>query len=92
MNKNEFIIALAERLGIKKNEAEKAFDGFFDIVFDNLKKGKKISFKGLGVFEVTERAAREGRNPKTKETINVPATKVPKFSFAKNIKEEFKTL
>ncbi|MBR0146980.1 MAG: HU family DNA-binding protein [Eubacterium sp.] len=87
MNKAEFVAALAEKTGMKKTEAEKAMKGFTDIVAETLKKGEKISLVGFGTFEVLEREAREGRNPKTGKTMTIPASKAPKFKAGRALKE-----
>ena len=87
MNKAEFVTALAEKTGMKKTEAEKALRGFTEIVAETLKKGDKVSLVGFGTFEVMEREAREGRNPKTGKTMQIEATKVPKFKAGRALKE-----
>lgn len=87
MNKAEFVTALAEKTGMKKTEAEKAMKGFMDVVAETLKSGEKISLVGFGTFEVAEREAREGRNPKTGKTMTIPASKAPKFKAGRALKE-----
>ena len=87
MNKAEFVTALAEKTGMKKTEAEKAMKGFMDVVAETLKNGEKISLVGFGTFEVAEREAREGRNPKTGKTMTIPASKAPKFKAGRALKE-----
>lgn len=87
MNKAEFVAALAEKTGMKKTEAEKALRGFTEIVAETLKKGDKVALVGFGTFEVMEREAREGRNPKTGKTMQIEATKVPKFKAGRALKE-----
>ncbi|MCR4839028.1 MAG: HU family DNA-binding protein [Eubacterium sp.] len=87
MNKAEFVTALAEKTGMKKTEAEKALRGFTEIVAETLKKGDKVALVGFGTFEVMEREAREGRNPKTGKTMQIEATKVPKFKAGRALKE-----
>ena len=69
MNKTELIAAMAEQAEISRKDAEKALKAFTDVVADELKKGGKVQLVGFGTFEVSERKAREGRNPQTKETI-----------------------
>ena len=69
MNKNELVASIAEKTGLKKTEAEKALKAFTDTVAEQLKKGDKILLVGFGTFEVAERPAREGRNPRTGATM-----------------------
>jgi DNA-binding protein HU-beta len=88
MNKSELIAAVAEKAGIAKKDAEKAVNAFTEVVADTLKDGGKIQLVGFGTFEVTERAAREGRNPSTNETIQIPASKAPKFKAGKALKDK----
>ena len=71
MNKTELIAAVAEKAELSKKDAEKAIKAFTDVVSDELVKGEKIQLVGFGTFEVAERAAREGRNPKTGETMPI---------------------
>ena len=87
MNKTELIAAMADQAGISKKDAEKALKAFTDVVADELKKGEKVQLVGFGTFEVVERAAREGRNPQTKETITIAASKAPKFKAGKALKD-----
>ncbi|MDR1766752.1 MAG: HU family DNA-binding protein [Lachnospiraceae bacterium] len=87
MNKTELIAAVAEKAAIPKKEAEKAVKAFTDTVSEELAKGEKIQLVGFGTFEVTERAARECRNPRTNELVKVPATKAPKFKAGKALKD-----
>ena len=87
MNKTELIVAMAEQAEISKKDAEKALKAFTDVVADELKKGGKVQLVGFGTFEVSERAAREGRNPQTKETIQIEASKAPKFKAGKDLKD-----
>ena len=87
MNKTELVAAIAEEAGLSKKDAEKALKAFTDIVAAELKKGEKIQLVGFGTFEVSERAAREGRNPQTKETITIPASKAPRFKAGKALKD-----
>ena len=79
MNKTELVAAIAEQAEISKKDAEKALKAFTDVVAEELKKGEKIQLVGFGTFEVSERAARTGRNPQTGEDIKIPAAKIPKF-------------
>ena len=83
MNKTELVAAIAEQTELSKKDAEKALKAFTDIVADELKKGEKVQLVGFGTFEVSERAAREGRNPQTGETMTIAASKAPKFNAGK---------
>lgn len=87
MNKAELIAAIAEQTELSKKDAEKALKAFVDVVTEELKKGEKVQLVGFGTFEVSERAAREGRNPQTKETITIAASKSPKFKAGKALKD-----
>ncbi|CDC23730.1 putative uncharacterized protein [[Clostridium] nexile CAG:348] len=87
MNKTEFISAIAEKAELSKKDAEKALKAFTDVVEEELKKGEKIQLVGFGTFEVSERAAREGRNPRTGETMKIEACKAPKFKAGKALKD-----
>ena len=80
MNKAELVAAVAEKAEISKKDAEAA-------VAEELKKGEKIQLVGFGTFEVSERAARVGRNPQTKQEITIPASKAPKFKAGKALKD-----
>lgn len=79
MNKNELITAVAEKSGMTKKDAEKAIAAVVDTLTEALVKGDKVTLVGFGSFETKTREARIGRNPKTKETIEIPATTVPTF-------------
>ena len=87
MNKNELINAVAERANITKKDAEIAVSATFEAITDALCEGEKIQLVGFGSFEVKKREARVGRNPKTKETIEIPATKVPVVKAGKLLKD-----
>lgn len=87
MNKTEFIAAVAENADISKKDAEKAIKAFADVVTEELKKGEKVQLVGFGTFEVSERAAREGRNPQTGKTMKIEACKAPKFKAGKALKD-----
>ncbi|MBQ9490416.1 MAG: HU family DNA-binding protein [Lachnospiraceae bacterium] len=87
MNKAELIAAIAESADFSKKDAEKALKAFTDIVTEELKKGEKVALVGFGTFEVSVRAAREGRNPATNKTIKIPASKAPKFKAGKALKD-----
>ena len=87
MNKTEFIAAVAEKAEISKKDSEKALKAFVDVVTEQLKAGDKVQLVGFGTFEVSERAAREGRNPQTGETMKIEASKSPKFKAGKALKD-----
>ena len=87
MNKKELVAAVAEKSGCKKTEAEKVIEAFTEVITDELKAGGKVSLVGFGTFEVSERAAREGRNPRTNESMTIPASKSPKFKAGKALKD-----
>jgi DNA-binding protein HU-beta len=87
MNKTELVAAIAEKTELSKKDAEKALKAFTEVVAEELKKGEKIQLVGFGTFEVAERAAREGRNPITGETIKIAASKAPKFKAGSQLKE-----
>ncbi len=87
MNKNELVTSMAEKTGMKKTEVEKVLKAFTDTVATELKKGEKIQLVGFGTFEVAERPAREGRNPRTGETMKIAASKAPKFKAGKALKD-----
>ena len=87
MNRTEFVAAVAENAEISKKDAEKAVKASIDVVADELKKGEKVQLVGFGTFEVSTRAAREGRNPQTGETMKIAACKAPKFKAGKALKD-----
>ncbi|PLX39361.1 MAG: DNA-binding protein HU [Hyphomicrobiales bacterium] len=87
MNKNELIAQVAEKTGLTKAAAGEAVDATFDAVAASLKGGEEVRIIGFGNFAVTERAASEGRNPRTGETIQIPASKTPKFKAGKALKD-----
>ncbi len=87
MNKKELVADIAEKTELSKKDAEKALKAFTEVVAEELKKGQKIQLVGFGTFEVAERAAREGRNPITGETIKIAASKAPKFKAGSQLKE-----
>ena len=87
MNKTELIAAIAEQAEISKKDAEKALKAFVDVVTEQLKEGEKVQLVGFGTFEVSERAAREGRNPQTGKTMKIEACKAPKFKAGKALKD-----
>ena len=87
MNKTELITAIAESADISKKDSEKALKAFVDVVTEELKKGEKVQLVGFGTFEVSERAAREGRIPQTGKTMKIEACKAPKFKGGKALKD-----
>ena len=87
MNKTELIAAVAEKADISKKDAEKAMKAFVEVVTEQLKNGDKVQVVGFGTFEVSERAAREGRNPHTGEAMTIAASKAPKFKAGKALKD-----
>ena len=87
MNKTELIAAVAEKAEISKKDSEKALKAFVDVVTEQLKAGDKVQVVAFGTFEVSERAAREGRNPQTGETMKIAACKAPKFKAGKALKD-----
>ena len=88
MNKMELVSAMADKTGLSKKDAEAALKAFTDVVAEELKKGEKIQLVGFGTFEVSERAAREGRNPKTGEKMPISASRTPKFKAGKALKDQ----
>ena len=86
MNKQKLVEAMASNAEMSKVDAEKSLKAFIDTVTDELKNGGKVQLVGFGTFEVGERAERQGRNPKTGETITIPASKSPKFKAGKALK------
>ena len=87
MNKTELVAAMAEKTELSKKDAEKAVKAFTEVVEEELKKGGKIQLVGFGTFEVSKRAAREGRNPQTGKTMKIEACKAPKFKAGKALKD-----
>ncbi len=87
MNKNDLIADVAARAGFSKNDAGKAVDAFIDSIVGALKKGDEVRLVSFGTFSVANRAATEGRNPRTGETIKIPASKQPKFKAGKGLKD-----
>lgn len=87
MNKKELVSAVAEKCEVSKKDAEKIIEGVTDVITEALVNGDKVQLVGFGTFEVAERAAREGRNPKSGETMQIPASKSPKFKAGKALKD-----
>jgi DNA-binding protein HU-beta len=86
MNKGEFVEALADRLDVSRAQAERALGGVLEIIAEQLAEGGKVAFTGFGSFEVSKRAARTGRNPRTGDTIKIAASSVPKFTAGATLK------
>lgn len=87
MNKAELVAAIAAKTGDTKKGAEASVNAFVDVITDALAKGDKVQLVGFGSFEVRKRAARKGRNPRTKEEIKIPASKAPVFKAGKALKD-----
>ena len=90
MNKTELIAEIAAKAGISKKDAEKALAATVDTITDSVVKGDKVQLVGFGSFELKCRPARVGRNPKTKESIEIPASRVPVFKAGKAFKDAAK--
>ena len=87
MNKTELVDAIAKETGLSKKDSEKAVKAFTETVSKELKKKGKVQLVGFGTFEVSERAAREGRNPQSGEVMKIAASKAPKFKAGKALKD-----
>lgn len=87
MNKAELVSAVAEKAEMSKKDAEKAVKAVFEVIEESLAQSEKVQLVGFGTFEVKDRAARTGRNPQTKEEIQIPAAKVPGFKAGKALKD-----
>lgn len=87
MNKSEFIQAMAEKSGLTVKDATAALNATLEVIQESLQKGESVSFVGFGTFEVKKRAARTGRNPQTKQPVEIPASKAPSFKAGKPLKE-----
>ncbi|MBQ4600341.1 MAG: HU family DNA-binding protein [Oscillospiraceae bacterium] len=87
MNKTELIAAAAQQSGISKKDAERVVNAALDAITATLSEGGRVQLSGFGIFEVKAREARMGRNPKTKEAIEIPATKLPVFKASKALKD-----
>lgn len=88
MNKTELVAAISEKTELTKKDSEKALKALIDVVAEELKKGEKVQLVGFGTFEVSERAARTGKNPQTGAEIKIAACKAPKFKAGKALKDE----
>ena len=87
MNKTELIASVAAKTGMTKKDAECAVNAAIEAVTESLVKGDKVNVSGFGIFEVKTRGERVGRNPRTKETITIPASKLPAFKASKTLKD-----
>ena len=87
MNKTELIAIAAENAGVSKKDAERVVNAAIDAVTASLVKGEKVQLSGFGIFEVKHREARIGRNPLTKQAIEIPASRVPGFKASKTLKD-----
>jgi len=87
MNKTELISAVAEKVGMSKKDTDLVVNAVLDTIAEAMKEGDRVQLVGFGSFEVKKRAERTGRNPKTKETIMIPASKVPTFKAGKAMKD-----
>lgn len=87
MNKAELVGAVADRTGLSKKDSDKALTAAFEVITSSLQAGEKVQLVGFGVFDIKERAARIGRNPRTKEEIQIPATRAPIFKPGKILKD-----
>ena len=90
MTKQEFVDQVADRAGLSKKDAAGAVDAFLDTVEDALKRGSEVSFSGFGKFSVSDRSARQGRNPATGEPIQIAASRVPRFTAGASLKKALK--
>ena len=89
--KGDVINAIAEQAGISKKEASSAFDAFVGYIADSCQRGERCAIPGLGSFSVSQRKAREGRNPRTNEKINIPASKNVRFKAGKDLRDSINT-
>ncbi len=87
MNKTELIAAIAEKTGFSKKDSERALKAYEEVITETLASGDKVQSVGFGTFEVSQRAARIGRNPRTKEKMEIPASKSVRFKVGKSLKD-----
>ena len=87
MNKTELIAAVAQKTGLTKKDAERVVSATVDTIVETMVQGEKVQISGFGIFEAKTREARVGRNPRTKETIQIPATRLPAFKASKALKD-----
>jgi DNA-binding protein HU-beta len=90
INKDALVDSISVKMGLSKKEVEGVLEAFTDKVTEEIRQGHKVTLTGFGTFRVSDRAAREGINPQTKEKIQIPAMKVPKFTAGKALKEAVK--
>ncbi len=90
MTKDELVAKVAESTGIKKIDIHKALDAVINTIIQTIKAGEKVNITGLGIFKLKDKKARLARNPKTGESVQVPAKRAPKFLASKNFKETVK--
>ena len=90
MSKQEFVEKVADEAGLSKKDANAAVEAMLKTIEDALKSGEEVSFTGFGKFHVADRGAREGRNPRTGESMQIPATKVPRFTAGPGLKNATK--
>jgi DNA-binding protein HU-beta len=91
VTKSEFVDQVASESGLPKGDAGKAVDAFLGVVEETLRRGGEVNFTGFGKFSVSDRGARQGVNPQTGEKIQIPASKVPKFSAGSGLKKSVKS-
>jgi len=87
MNKTELVAAVSEKSGLTKKDAERTVSAVFETITAQMMKGEKVQISGFGIFEVKDREARVGRNPYTREAIQIPASKAPVFKASKTLKD-----
>jgi DNA-binding protein HU-beta len=87
VNKNDLVVQVSESAGLSKVDSSKAVDAVFDSITSSLKKGTEVRLVGFGTFSVSNRRASKGRNPRTGEVIDIPASKRPKFTAGKSLKD-----
>ncbi len=87
MNKTDLVAVVAQKTGLTKKDAERVINATVETITDSLMKGEKVQISGFGIFEVKAREARVGRNPRTKESIEIPATRTPAFKASKALKD-----
>lgn len=87
MNKSELITVISEKAGLSKKDSERVVNVTFDTIKETVEAGEKVQLAGFGIFDVKTRDARVGRNPKTKEEIQIPASRVPVFKAGKAFKD-----
>ena len=92
MNKSNVVDAIASKTGLSKKDTEAAVEALIDIITESLQKEEAVAFTGFGTFQISNRAARQGINPATKEKIQIPAMKVPKFKAGKNLRQVVRSL